>query len=84
MIALVCNKADLPSVMNTTTVKEYAQNERILYMETSAVTGEGVLQVFEAIGIQLVEKNAEELANAASENVRLKTGEKSDTRRCCG
>eukprot|EP00397_Hematodinium_sp_SG-2012_P052201 GEMP01061597.1.p1 GENE.GEMP01061597.1~~GEMP01061597.1.p1 ORF type:complete len:213 (+),score=49.58 GEMP01061597.1:66-704(+) len=84
VIALVCNKSDLPAVMSTFAAKEYAQNERLIYMETSAVTGEGVQQVFEALGMRLVEKEAFEQQNAhEKEKEVLRLEAQSEGRSCC-
>jgi len=74
VIALACNKSDLPPVMNTMTAKEYARNEDLIYMETSAVTGEGVYQMFEALGLRLAEKEEERIAKGAAEDEEKEVG----------
>jgi len=68
VIALACNKSDKPSQMNTLQAKEYARSEGLIYMETSAVTGEGVQQIFHALGEKLIEKDEERIKRAPLED----------------
>ncbi|MHA1576140.1 MAG: Rab family GTPase [Candidatus Thorarchaeota archaeon] len=56
-LILVANKTDLPDrVVEPAEGKEFADARDMPYLETSAKTGEGILDIFEELGDRLVKK----------------------------
>eukprot|EP01103_Thecamoeba_quadrilineata_P011492 TRINITY_DN2759_c0_g1_i1.p1 TRINITY_DN2759_c0_g1~~TRINITY_DN2759_c0_g1_i1.p1 ORF type:complete len:207 (+),score=29.87 TRINITY_DN2759_c0_g1_i1:66-686(+) len=53
VIVLAGNKIDLPSVVETQRVTEYAEREEIMFMTTSAKTGQNVNALFDALARKL-------------------------------
>ncbi|MCK5151965.1 MAG: GTP-binding protein [Candidatus Thorarchaeota archaeon] len=56
-LVLVANKTDLPDrVVEPAEGKAFAEKHDMPYLETSAKTGEGIIDIFEQLGRTLVEK----------------------------
>ncbi len=56
-LILVANKTDLPDrVVEPAEGKAFAEKHSMPYLETSAKTGEGIIDIFEILGRTLVEK----------------------------
>lgn len=58
-LVLVANKTDLPDrVIEPAEGKEFAEKHEMPYLESSAKTGEGIVDIFEELAKTLVEKRA--------------------------
>jgi len=68
IIALLGNKVDLEKsrVVKKETAQQYAKENNLLFSETSAKTGEGIIEIFVEISRQLISK-AEQQGNIESE-----------------
>merc|ERR1719160_1596420 len=62
LIALAGNKSDLDStrVIERETARAYAENMGILYMETSAKSGQNVQELFQEIAVRLPKQTKED------------------------
>ena len=59
-LILVANKTDLPDrVIEPAEGKEFADSHDMPYLESSAKTGEGIVDIFEELGSRLVKKRRE-------------------------
>ncbi|CAI9570101.1 unnamed protein product [Staurois parvus] len=88
VIALVGNKTDLNSERKVSheDAQAFAEQERLLYMETSAKTGEGVCQVFEAVASQLLIMDHHKLGKTRRRDtdIIMQGAQKTDgIHRCC-
>lgn len=60
-LVLVANKTDLPDrVVEPSEGKEFAKKHNMPYIESSAKTGEGIVDIFDNLGRTLVEKRSTE------------------------
>lgn len=85
-VVLIGNKTDLDTkrVVSTEQGKQYAKDNEIDYFETSALTGEGVKEVFDFVVKSLI-SNAEyeEEENNKAKGINLKESKNnSDNNRC--
>ena len=85
-VILIGNKTDLDTkrVVSTEQGKQYATDNEIDYFETSALTGEGVKEVFDFVVKSLI-SNAEyeEEENNKAKGINLKESKNnSDNNRC--
>ncbi|MHA1480842.1 MAG: hypothetical protein ACTSQZ_05425, partial [Candidatus Thorarchaeota archaeon] len=56
-LILVANKTDLPDrIIEPAEGKEFADSHDMPYLESSAKTGEGIIDIFEGLGTRLVKK----------------------------
>ncbi|MDF1538192.1 MAG: GTP-binding protein [Candidatus Thorarchaeota archaeon] len=60
-LVLVANKTDLPDrVVEPSEGKEFAEKHNMPYIESSAKTGEGIVDIFDNLGRTLVQKRSHE------------------------
>ncbi len=60
-LVLVANKTDLPDrVVEPSEGREFADKHNMPYIESSAKTGEGIVDIFEQLGRTLVQKRSSE------------------------
>ena len=73
IIVVIGNKSDLyeHEQVDENEVKEFCNSINVLYKQTSAQTGEGVNELFEAIGLKILE--SEEVKNTYREKIRSKS-----------
>ncbi|XP_018415436.1 PREDICTED: ras-related protein Rab-17 [Nanorana parkeri] len=88
VIAFVGNKTDLNSERKVSLedAQAFAEQERLLFMETSAKTGEGVKEVFEAIASQILimEHHKQDKARRQVANITIQEAQKPVViHRCC-
>jgi small GTP-binding protein len=91
-IMLVANKSDLIDeskdheyFVNPEEVEEYAENEKISYIFTSARTGDNIIETFKIIGKHLIE-NKKNNKDKKDNNINVNLNENtlvSEKRRCC-
>ncbi|TMW58112.1 hypothetical protein Poli38472_011700 [Pythium oligandrum] len=60
VLAVVGNKCDCPSSFNFAVAQQFAQEIGAMVFRTSAKTGDGVANLFESVGEQLLKKHDEE------------------------
>ncbi|XP_044158709.1 ras-related protein Rab-17 isoform X1 [Bufo gargarizans] len=88
VIALVGNKSDLQDKgkVSREVAQAFAEQKGLLFIETSAKTGDGVKEVFEAVAHELLalEKQKEEKQRRRDSLITLEESRSSDVRhRCC-
>jgi small GTP-binding protein len=76
-LLLCANKIDLPAGISVDSVKDWAEKNQCLPIFTSAMTGEGVNQLFNEAA-NLILFNSGHRVVTPSENVQI-----SDTKKCC-
>ena len=91
VIALAGNKSDIPSSQRQVpadTAKQFALNESLVYIETSAKSGSNVQKLFEAVAAKLPETPFTPAALGGSARTTAITLDPAETagggRRCCG
>mmetsp|Transcript_81882 Transcript_81882/g.162625 ORF Transcript_81882/g.162625 Transcript_81882/m.162625 type:complete len:210 (+) Transcript_81882:38-667(+) len=87
LIALAGNKADLDGqgrAIETETAKAYADSMGILYMETSAKTGQNVTEIFHEIAQRLPKHSKDDDEKGAGFAVGGKQGASGSRSMCCG
>merc|ERR1712066_170231 len=85
LIALAGNKSDLEAtrVIEHETARSYAETMGILYMETSAKSGQNVNELFHEIAVRLPKNSKEDDEKGAGFAVKNKSGSGSSSG-CCG
>jgi len=88
IIALVGNKSDLEDArrVKTDEARAYAEDNGVLFMETSAKTAHNVSEIFEAIANTLPKKTAKEPTRPPDSGfvVRDEAGMREPKKGCCG
>jgi len=86
LIALAGNKADLEAnrVIDRETARAYAESMNILYMETSAKTGQNVNELFHDIAVRLPKQSTDEEEKAKGVALGGRSAGLSSSGGCCG
>lgn len=86
LVALAGNKADLDGdrVIDRATAQAYADSMNILYMETSAKTGQNVNELFHEIAVRLPKQSKEDADKAKNVNLNGRGASNSASSGCCG
>merc|ERR1712217_756633 len=86
LIALAGNKSDLDAtrVIERETARAYAESMGILYMETSAKSGQNVNELFHEIAVRLPKQTKDDEDKAKIGSLGAKAGDAKQGGCCCG
>lgn len=87
VIGLAGNKADLATgvqrQIDAGETTEYAEENSLIFLETSAKRGDNVMEMFISIAKQVLAKQAANQSNTIEEVIQLKDKKNEKNNRCC-
>ena len=80
---VLVNKSDLLPNINIEKVKDWAKKNNMLFMETSAKTGDGVSEAFQILAEELVKTEQIESSSYIQSTTGIKLVDQNESKSCC-